>query len=53
VALGFFFLFTAHTLHLANYSPILPRVWFGELVGLVGVVVLYYALARPRTEPHA
>lgn len=53
VALGFFFLFTAHTLHLANYSPILPRVWFGELVGLVGLVVLFYALARPRTVPHA
>ena len=53
VAVGFFFVFTAHTLGLANYSPILPRTWVGELVNLVGVLILFYAVARPRTVPNA
>ena len=50
VAIGFFFLFTAHTLNLMGYSALTPRWWLAECVNLVGFIVLYYAVKRPRVR---
>ena len=50
VAVGFFFLFTAHTLNLVEYSALTPRWWLAECVNVVGFVVLYYAVKRPRVR---
>lgn len=50
VAVGFFFLFTAHTLNLLGYSALTPRWWLAECVNVVGFIVLYYAVKRPRVR---
>jgi hypothetical protein len=50
VAVGFFFLFTAHTLNLVGYTPLEPRWWPAALANLVGLLVLYRAVHRPRAR---
>lgn len=53
VAVGFFLVFTAHTLNLVGYGPLEPRWWAGELVNLAGFLVLYRSVRRPRSVPDA
>lgn len=53
VALGFFFVFAAHILYLYSYAPLEPRWWPGELLNLVGYVILVRAVPRLRSVTNA
>lgn len=53
VAIGFFFVFAAHILHLYAYTPLGPRWWPGELLGLVGYAILIRAVPRLRSVTNA
>jgi hypothetical protein len=50
VAVGFFFLFTAHTMNLVGYSALTPHWWLSECVSLVGFAVLFVSVQRPRVR---
>lgn len=50
VAVGFFLLFTAHTLNLVGYSALTPRWWLAECINLLGFVILFVAVQRPRVR---
>ena len=50
VAVGFFLLFTAHTVNLVDYSALLPRWWLAECINLLGFVILFIAVQRPRVR---
>lgn len=53
VAVGFFFLLLAHILNLYGYAPLEPRWIAGEVSNLLGLLILYFAVAKPRTAPNA
>jgi hypothetical protein len=50
VAIGFFLLFTAHTLNLIGYTALTPRWWLAEIVNLGGFAILFFAVKRPRVR---
>lgn len=51
VSLGFFFVLLGHIGNLTDYAPLEPRLWWAELVTLLGFAVLYFSVASPRMVP--
>jgi hypothetical protein len=48
VSLGFFFILLGHIGNLTDYAPLEPRLWWAELVTLLGFAILYLSTASPR-----
>jgi hypothetical protein len=53
VSVGFFFLLLGHIGNLTDYAPLEPRLWWAEIPILVGTILLWFAITKPRTVENA
>lgn len=53
VSLGFFFIMLGHIGNLTDYAPLEPRLWWAELLTLLGFAILFFSIASPRTVADA